>query len=133
MALWDKGRADHDDSTDLQRHPAEQGILMNTDRRLAETRTDVLITPMSHGEWRVSDGRVPWDSPFCLIGFISLNSGTYEVLEFADPVRTYFVGSMTEAEEIFAPPARDPVTRHPIRALHRVENHVDGANSGRRP
>lgn len=74
---------------------------MKTKNRITRTSTDVQLTPISNTEWRVSDSRVPWDSAFSLIGFISMNAGAYEVLEFGDPMRTFFVGSMAKAESKF--------------------------------
>jgi len=88
---------------------------MRTDVREVRTPDDLQLTQISDEGWRVSDGRVPWDSPFSLIGFISLNAGQYEVLVFGDPMRTCFVGSMAEAESIFAPPAGDVTRRQPTR------------------
>ncbi|SEM71819.1 hypothetical protein E3O25_15680 [Cryobacterium sp. TMT1-3] len=104
---------------------------MRTDERAVRTPGEVRIpddlqlTQISDGEWRVSDGRVPWDSPFSLIGFISLNADQYEVLEFGDPMRTFVVGSMAEAESIFTPPAGDvtqgKLARDPRRLDKRLE------------
>lgn len=74
---------------------------MRVDDRTAKTAADVHLTLISDSEWRVSDARVSWDSPFSLIGFISLSGGKYEVLEFGDPMRTFFVASLAEAESKF--------------------------------
>ena len=67
----------------------------------ARTAADVQLTPISAREWRVSDARVSWESSLCLIGFISLSRGKYEVLEFGDPMRISFVSSMAEAKSKF--------------------------------
>lgn len=105
---------------------------MTTDGLGARMLTDVLLTPISDTEWRVSDARVEWDSPSSLIGFISLNAGRYEVLEFADPVRTHFVDSVAEAAATFVEPAGNVSTLHPVRELHRMLDRLDRARAGRR-
>jgi hypothetical protein len=98
---------------------------MRTDEREVRTPDDVQLTQISDGEWRVSDGRVPGDSPFALIGFISLNADQYEVLEFGDPMRTFFVGAMADAESIFAPPAGDFVKRQPTREPRSLDERLE--------
>ncbi|MGO4104219.1 hypothetical protein AB4Y63_09740 [Leifsonia sp. YAF41] len=80
--------------------------------------SDVLLTPLSETEWRVSDSRVPWDSRFSLIGFIESVNGTFEVLEFGDPMQIFVVSSMDSALEKFAPPvfhaAPEPIDDEPL-------------------
>jgi hypothetical protein len=71
----------------------------------ARTVADVQLTPISDREWRVSDARVSWESSLCLIGFISLSRGKYEVLEFGDPMRIFFVSSIAQAKSKFVTPA----------------------------
>jgi hypothetical protein len=78
---------------------------------------DVKLTPLSDNEWRVSDLREPWDSPYALIGFIGKAGGTYKVLEFGDPMRAVLVSSMDEAVSVFTRSALsivDKPVEHPV-------------------
>jgi hypothetical protein len=81
------------------------GIAMRIAACTARTVADVHLMPISDCEWRVSDARVSRESSLCLIGFISLSRGKYEVLEFGDPMRIFFVSSMARAKSKFVTPA----------------------------
>jgi hypothetical protein len=105
---------------DLQ--PDEQeGIAMRVAACTARTAADVQLIPISDREWRVSDARVSWESSFCLIGFISLSRGKYEVLEFGDPMRIFFVNSMAQAISKFVTPAVAMPKRDQRRLDERLE------------
>ena len=90
---------------------------MSTGNQAFRHPSDVLLTPLSATEWRVIDSREPGDSPFALIGFIECVDGTFEVLEFGDPMQIYIVSSLDAAVERFAPPvfhaAPEPSTDEP--------------------
>jgi hypothetical protein len=78
---------------------------MTRSDRSSRTPLDVKLTPLSDNEWRVSDLREPWDSPYALIGFIGKSADNYEVLEFGDPMRAVLASSMDEAISVFTRPA----------------------------
>jgi hypothetical protein len=94
---------------------------MRTGARTARTAADVQLIPISAREWRVSDVSQSWDSPFCLIGFISLSRGRYEVLAFGDPMRIYFADSMAEAQSKFVTHADTQPTADQRRLDERLE------------
>ncbi|TFC11998.1 hypothetical protein [Cryobacterium sp. MDB2-33-2] len=61
------------------------------------TSTNINVKALSGGEWRVTDRRIARDNALSLVGFISKAEGSYEVMEFVDPVEHFVFPTWDDA------------------------------------
>lgn len=70
-------------------------------RLQARTADDIEVRALSGCEWRVIDRRIAPDNALCLIGFISKNHGSFEVMEFLNSVERAVFPSLKGAISYF--------------------------------
>jgi hypothetical protein len=70
---------------------------MITGRLETRTSEDINVTALSGCEWRVTDRRIARDNALSLVGFISKDQGSYEVMEFVYPVEHFIFPTWDDA------------------------------------
>ena len=70
---------------------------------------DVRLDALSDTEWRVCDRRVAESDHLCILGFIELKNGLFEVTTMNAPGERRYFDSLAHAKGAFAPFGQMPV------------------------